>query len=87
MTVAVLTLADLTRILRECAGHDERMDLGEGILDLPFIDLGYDSLALLEAACRIEREFGIELSDDLVAVAGSPRVLIDMVNQPLAIAS
>ncbi|WP_328535162.1 acyl carrier protein [Streptomyces sp. NBC_00344] len=80
MTARELTIADLTRILRECAGEDEGVDLDGNILDTLFADLGYDSLALLEASSSIEREAGVKLSDDAVSEARTPRLLLAAVN-------
>jgi act minimal PKS acyl carrier protein len=73
-------LGDLRRILREAAGADEAVDLDGDIADQAFTDLGYDSLALLETASRIEGETGIVLDDDVVTEALTPRALIDVVN-------
>ncbi|MFB7246686.1 actinorhodin polyketide synthase [Streptomyces populi] len=77
MTARELTIDDLTRILRESAGENEGVDLDGDILDTLFTDLGYDSLALLEACSRIEREFGVKLSDDVLSEAETPRLLLE----------
>ncbi|MEU9336267.1 acyl carrier protein [Streptomyces sp. NPDC048290] len=79
-----LTLTELTTILRECAGQDENTDLsGADILDKEFKDLGYDSLAMLETAARIQIVHGVVLADDVVVEAATPRELIRLVNQSL----
>lgn len=83
MTASELTLDDLRRILREGAGEAEDADLDGDILDTPFDDLGYDSLAMLETAARIERECSIQLSDETVTEAKTPRALIAAVNERL----
>jgi act minimal PKS acyl carrier protein len=75
-----LTLEDLKRILREGAGVDENVDLDGEVLDTDFADLGYDSLALLEAGARITREYGITLDDDATISACTPRDLLKVVN-------
>lgn len=80
-------LPDLKRILREAAGEGEGTGLDGDILDLDFEELGYDSLALLESGSRIEREFGITLSDSVIADAPTPRALISCVNEQLAAVS
>ncbi|MEV7192636.1 acyl carrier protein [Streptomyces sp. NPDC093510] len=80
MTASQFALADLTRILREGAGADDGTDLDGDILDRDFDDLGYESLALLETAGRIEREYGIALDDDVFADSRTPRALIAAVN-------
>ncbi|MET9383875.1 acyl carrier protein [Streptomyces sp. NPDC002928] len=74
------TLDDLKRVMRECAGEDESVDLDGDILDSPFEDLGYDSLALLETATRIERERGVSVPEEVLSGAKTPRLLLDAVN-------
>lgn len=76
-----MTIEDLRRILAECAGEDEPGDLHGDILDTPFAELGYDSLALMETATRIKHEFGVAISDEDIAVVETPRVLLDLVAQ------
>ncbi|MEU7040252.1 acyl carrier protein [Streptomyces varsoviensis] len=82
--MAALTLDELKQILRESAGEDESVDLSGDVLDVPFIDIGYDSLALLETAGRVERIYGVTLVDDAVSEAETPRVLLDLINEALA---
>jgi act minimal PKS acyl carrier protein len=82
----MLTLTDLTNILRECAGEGETIDPRHDIVDIPFDELGYDSLALLETASRIQRIYGARLDDDAVTRADTPRVLLDLANRAIAAA-
>ncbi|MEV6399193.1 acyl carrier protein [Streptomyces sp. NPDC051907] len=78
------TLVELAGKLRECAGESEGVDLdSEAVLDVPFIDLGYDSLALLQVTGVIKRERGVDLSDDAVVEAETPRILLKMINASL----
>ncbi|MGW3121752.1 acyl carrier protein [Streptomyces sp. NPDC001107] len=81
------TLTDLKRILLESAGADEGVDLDGEILDMEFVDLGYESLALLETSGRIEREYHISLDESAMADVTTPRALIDLVNSHLAAAA
>jgi minimal PKS acyl carrier protein len=74
-----MTIDDLLRILAESAGHDEGLDAA-GVSDTEFEELGYDSLALLETAARIEQEYGVELPEDQVTDAKTPRALLEVVN-------
>ena len=55
-TTTTVTLADLTRMLRESAGEEEGIDLDGDVLDTPFLELGYDSLALLQVIGEIQRD-------------------------------
>lgn len=81
--MAELTLDELKQILREGAGEDESVDLSGDVLDVPFMTLGYDSLALLETAGRVERTYGVTLVDDAVSEAETPRLLLDLINEAL----
>ncbi|MFG2910134.1 MULTISPECIES: acyl carrier protein [unclassified Kitasatospora] len=83
MSTTDFTLTELKRILLEAAGADAEADLDGDILDTEFADLGYESLALLETAGRIEREYGISLDEDAFGEARTPRALIDLVTAHL----
>jgi act minimal PKS acyl carrier protein len=74
-------------ILVESAGEAEGSDPDGFIEDTEFADLGYDSISLLEAAGRIERDCGVKLDDDLIVSARTPRALLAVVNERLATAS
>ncbi|MFH8617110.1 acyl carrier protein [Streptomyces sp. NPDC017979] len=80
MPVDTFTLTELKRILVDAAGADESVDLDGDILDTFFSDLGYDSLALLETAAVVSREYGVELVDDAVTAITTPRGFIELVN-------
>ncbi len=84
MSSQPFTIDDLKRILLEGAGAAENVDLETDILDKEFEDLGYDSLALLETSSRIERTYGITISDTILADATTPRALVGAVNEHLA---
>jgi len=75
------TTEDLERILHEGTGANDTTRLGEATLDAHFDDLGYDSLALLETASRIQREFGIQLEESTLVVSLTPGELINQVNE------
>ena len=64
-----MTLHDLQDIMRECAGEDESAQSLEQAPDEDFIDLGYDSLALLETQARVKREYGVEFFNSLLLAA------------------
>ncbi|MEW2220396.1 acyl carrier protein [Streptomyces sp. NPDC006990] len=78
------TQHELAEKLLECAGEAEDADVSdEAVLDTPFLELGYDSLALLQVTGVIKREYGVELSDDAVVEAETPRLLLKMINANL----
>ncbi|WP_432156631.1 MULTISPECIES: acyl carrier protein [unclassified Streptomyces] len=78
--MATFEIKDLVELLRECAGEDEAVDLDGDILDTAFADLGYDSLALFNTVSRIERDYAVELPDDVVGELKTPRQLLDLVS-------
>ncbi|GAA0707200.1 acyl carrier protein [Dactylosporangium roseum] len=75
-----ITFEDLKLILIECAGQDEQADLGVEAIDTPFADLGYDSLAVLEAAAMAGRRYGVALTDDVVQAIRTPGDFLATVN-------
>ncbi|GGU89569.1 actinorhodin polyketide synthase acyl carrier protein [Streptomyces filipinensis] len=79
-TSTTVTLADLTRMLRESAGEEEGIDLDGDVLDTPFLELGYDSLALLQVIGEVQRTYGISVPDDAVVDAETPRALLELIN-------
>ncbi|MFF4604066.1 acyl carrier protein [Streptomyces sp. NPDC001339] len=76
----LMTVDDVRRILVECAGADDSIDISGDIADVPFEELGYDSLALMESAAQISQEFGVAVPDDELVEAATPKSLIDLVN-------
>jgi act minimal PKS acyl carrier protein len=85
--MAEMTLRDLITLLRECAGEADGTDLDGDVLDVPFTDLGYDSLAVLQTTGRIERDYDIRMSDDAAAEAHTPRLLLAFINESLSAAA
>jgi act minimal PKS acyl carrier protein len=81
MEMSEFEIQDLVRLLRECAGEDESVDLEGEILDTTFEDLGYDSLALFNTVSRIERDYTIQLPDEVVSEAKTPSQLLKLINE------
>lgn len=77
------TVDNLIRVLMECAGEGEEVNIGTDIGAISFGELGYDSLALMEAASQVERELGVDLPDDIVGEISSPGEFIEIVNRRL----
>jgi len=80
------THEDLRRVVCEAAGDDGGA-LGPDALDVPFNDLGYDSLAMFETLSRVSREWGVPLADDLVRPTLTPGELLATVHAALAAAT
>ncbi|MGV1008548.1 MAG: acyl carrier protein [Dermatophilaceae bacterium] len=77
------TIHDLTRVLAEGAGLDASLQLGL-VLDTDFASLGYDSLAMLETASRVEREFDVCLDESQIHNATTIQEFLDSVNGAIA---
>jgi minimal PKS acyl carrier protein len=78
------SLEDLRRVLFAAAGPPEGIEFDSRVLDTALEQLGYESLARLEIARRIEREYAIALEDAAVMDAETPRAVLDVVNVALA---
>jgi act minimal PKS acyl carrier protein len=85
MASGEFTIKDLRRIMHESAGEGDGADVDVATADVEFIQLGYESLALLETGSRIEREFGIKLDDSALFDSPTPRALIEAVNAQLTV--
>jgi minimal PKS acyl carrier protein len=81
--MSTFTLADLKSALREAAGDDASVLEGD-ILDTSLVELGYDSLALLEVASIIQRSYGVPMPDDAFLQMATPRQAVESVNEILA---
>ncbi|MGH4025632.1 MAG: acyl carrier protein [Pseudonocardiaceae bacterium] len=75
-----VTLDDVRRILIACAGDQDEGGLSGDISDTEFEALGYDSLALLETAARLNQEWGVEIRDGQISELKTPRQLLAAVN-------
>ncbi|MEU3838495.1 acyl carrier protein [Streptomyces sp. NPDC028635] len=78
-------LDDLKALLRECAGQEEGVDLDGDVMDVPFAELGYDSLAILQTTGRIERDYDIALDEEALDEAETPGAYLALVNRALAV--
>ncbi|WP_440103931.1 acyl carrier protein [Streptosporangium sp. H16] len=74
-------LDDLRELMRISAGVDEEIDIEGDIVDTTFTDMNYDSLAVLELASRIERDWGVAVPDEVATDLRTPREVLDYVNR------
>ena len=77
------TIDDLWKVLHASAGASEHPPSDE-TADLSFDELGYDSLAILELTSRLERDYGVQLSDEEAAGLRTPRQVTELVNDRIA---
>ncbi|MFE5946809.1 acyl carrier protein [Streptomyces sp. NPDC056480] len=71
----MMTMRDFWRIVSASAGVEGLPDTMDRVADRPFVELGFDSLTLIEAAERLESEGGVKV--DLRRLEGlrTPRAL------------
>jgi act minimal PKS acyl carrier protein len=77
--MALLNSDELFQVLVDCAGEGEAK-MTDDALDTPFDDLGYDSLALMEAAARIKQHTGVQIDDEKITELATPRDMLDAIN-------
>lgn len=77
------SLEDLKHLMRSAVGEDESRNLDGDVLDVDFTTLGYDSLALMEATSRLERELQISVAEEEVAGSTTPADLLALINDRL----
>lgn len=81
-TMKTIGIDELGRIMSKCAGVSDAVSLDDGILDVSFADLGYDSVAMMEITAGVMREYGIEL-DETAEKAPTPRDFLALANARL----
>jgi minimal PKS acyl carrier protein len=80
-----MSIDDLHGILITCAGGgDDTEGPHSDISDIPFEDLGYDSLALIETATRLKLYHGVVIPDEQIVEVRTPKELLDLVNERIA---
>lgn len=77
-----LTVAQLAVIMKQAAGEVEVGD--RDIADVTYLDLGYDSLALLEISARLKQRFGVQVPDTVITTAATPADTVAAVNGLIA---
>lgn len=74
------TLDDLREVMRACGGVEEGVDLDGDIADVSFEELGYDSLAVLEMAAKLQNHLGVVIPDEMAEELLTPRALTEFVD-------
>lgn len=80
-----ISVDDLRSILIACAGGDDTDALDGDISGVSFEELGYDSLALIEAAATLKREYGVFIPDEQITEVRNPGELLTLINDPSAV--
>ena len=66
-TTRIATTYDIEQILVERTGIER--DLLAGNYSTPLVDLGLDSLAILELQAAMSSQFGVEIPDDAISMS------------------
>lgn len=82
--MAAFTIDDLRTIMCATAGPGDHPVLEGDIQDVPFSELDFDSLAVLELATRIQQAYGMPFPDDAVEEMSTPGDVLVYVTQRLA---
>lgn len=78
-----MTYDDLRSMLIEAAGAVEGVEQDQEIIDSDLYELGYDSLALMEIAARIQQRFDVDIPDEEVTDLRTFRLILDRVNSSI----
>lgn len=76
-----VNLSDLVSILAECGSADAAVPLTPAVLDETFYDLGYDSLLLMQATDLILERHGVQVPEEVLDLAETPRMLLELVDR------
>lgn len=82
-----ITAEELQEVIVIAAGDDPSTVTNTNFLDQTFVDLGLDSLALLEVVGTVQRCWGAVIGDAELATLTHPRELLDIVNVQLSSAA
>ncbi|QKZ17616.1 phosphopantetheine-binding protein [Streptomyces chartreusis] len=79
-----LAMGWLMSTLAEFGGVEEGVDLDRAdIADVPFLEIGYDSLAQLQVAGMLEREYGVTFDEEELVDADTPGRFLSLVNRTI----
>ncbi|BCJ48001.1 actinorhodin polyketide synthase acyl carrier protein [Actinoplanes ianthinogenes] len=81
--MTTFTVTDLRHLFASSEGLAGNPAFGPDELDVALADLGYDSLAMLELAAIVQREYGVRMPDDCVIEMTTPRAAIEYINRRL----
>jgi minimal PKS acyl carrier protein len=78
-----ITIDEVRELMRD-SGEEETADLNGDIADVAFTDLGYDSLAKLELAGRLQRTYQVTVPDEAFLDLQTPGQTVEFINHRLA---
>ncbi|MCW2093255.1 acyl carrier protein [Rhodococcus sp. IEGM 1318] len=80
----MLTATELRKAMIASAGEDESITLGEGFETTDFVELGFDSLALMETCSQLKRTHGVVIPDETLWDFVTPEELLRWVNDNIS---
>jgi acyl carrier protein len=75
------TLDNLRELMRSSAGVEDDIDIDGDIADVEFEELGYDSLAVLEVASQVQRQYSVPMPDECTEYMLTPRLAVEYINK------
>lgn len=78
-----LSLDGLREIMSACADEAAAVDLSGDIADVPLAEIGFDSLAVLEAFTVAQQRLGVQVPEDVRGEIVTPRDLLRHLNEAL----
>jgi minimal PKS acyl carrier protein len=81
-----MTQDEFKGFLLRAVGDDDSIDLSGDIRSASFAELGFDSLAIIDATAKIEQHYQIKLPESQTAGAATAGEFLDLVNGELAVA-
>jgi act minimal PKS acyl carrier protein len=82
-----LALTDLRSVLEGVAGEAEDVTWDESVLDVPFDELGYDSLALVGVIAAVRRDSGAAIPEEAIVTMQTPRAALATLNDHLSLST
>ncbi|MFL6141122.1 MAG: acyl carrier protein [Labedaea sp.] len=73
------TLSQLLEVMRSCAGVEDGVEIDASKADVEFEELGYDSLAVLEIAAQVQRQYGVPMPDECVEHMHTPSEAVNFI--------
>ncbi|MEV4517941.1 phosphopantetheine-binding protein [Dactylosporangium sp. NPDC049525] len=82
MSQTSISIDELRELLITCAGGDDALQ-GD-LTHASFDELGFDSLALIDTASKLKRDYGVLIPDEQLLELHGPTELLTAVNEQIA---
>lgn len=82
--MATVTTHEVIQTTKTVVGDDDTVTIDESILDVPFINLNFDSLHIIAVSAKLEQRHGFKFPEGKDYAAITPRELVDIANDQLS---